>query len=285
MTPTICVLIRAKNEAKDIGKAIELVLDQTLPAEVIVVDSGSTDGTLDIVRQYPTVRLIEMPAAEFSFGRSLNLGIAATSAEIVVALSAHAFPCDRHWLENFVRHFNNPQVAGVYGRQVPHPDAYPPVKRDCLDYYGTAPRIQTNPGCVNDREFSNANSAIRRSCWQEQPFDEKLPYSEDQVWALAMLKRNYHLCYEPEASVFHSHNETLDQVFRRCYREAVASRTLYNRQMSLKSALIGWSFAVLWDTLFILQHKQDYGWLFRSPIYRFFSIYGEYKSGFAKLES
>lgn len=281
MNPTICVLIRAKNEAQDIGKAIDLVLAQTIPAEVIVVDSGSTDGTVEIVRQYDSVRLITMPAAEFTFGRSLNLGIAATKAEIVVALSAHAFPCDRNWLERLTRHFVDPQVAGVYGRQVPHPDAYPVVERDCLGYYGTTPRTQTNPDQANDRTFSNANSAIRRSCWQAQPFDESLPYSEDQMWAWEMLKQSYEIRYEPEAGVFHSHNETLKQVFRRSYREAAAARSLYNTKVKLKSALIIWLFFLLGDSLFILKHKKDYRWLFKAPLYRFADLYGKFS---CKLE-
>ncbi len=275
MNPTVAVLIRTKNEAQAIGRALDLVQSQTLPAEIIVVDSGSSDRTVEIVKQYAQVRLIEMPASEFTFGRSLNLGCAATEAEIVVPLSAHAFPCDRSWLSQLVRHFADPQVAGVYGRQLPHPDAYPPVERDYLGFYGTQLRVQSDPDQISDRTFSNANAAIRRSCWQQHPFNESLSYSEDQVWAWAMLEQNYKIIYEPEAKVFHSHNETLQQVFRRSYREAVAAKLVYDTKLKLRSALIIWVFFVLGDTQFIVKHHKDYCWLIKAPIYRLFCLYGQ----------
>ena len=96
MNPITSILIRTKNEAKDIAKTLDLVVDQSLPPdEITVVDSGSTDGTIELVQQHPYVRLLTMRPEDFTFGRSLNLGFAATQADIVIALSAHAFPCDR----------------------------------------------------------------------------------------------------------------------------------------------------------------------------------------------
>lgn len=272
---TASILIRTKNEAPFIGKALELIANQSLkPHEIIVVDSESTDNTVEIVRNWKDVKLIEMPAREFTFGRSLNLGFEAATGDVVISLSAHAFPCDDYWLENLMQHFENAQVAGVYGRQLPQPDAWPPVKREYLSYYKDQLRLQTNADDASDRVFSNANSAIRHRCWKQHHFDETLTAVEDQEWAWSMLKLGYQIIYEPNAAVYHSHNESLQKVIQRNYRETIALNSLYNREVSIWRVLKVWSKAVQADTQYILQNKQDYQWLFKVPIYRAAAIYG-----------
>jgi rhamnosyltransferase len=272
---TASILIRTKNEAPFIGKALELISNQSFtPHEIIVVDSESTDNTVEIVRSWQGVRLIEMPAREFTFGRSLNLGFEIATGDIVISISAHAFPSSEHWLKNLMQHFENPQVAGVYGRQIPQADAWPPVQREYLSYYKDQPRIQTNPEEPSDRVFSNANSAIRYSCWQQHHFDEMLTAVEDQEWAWSMLKLGYHIVYEPDAVVYHSHNESLQKVMQRNYRETIALNTLYNREVSIWRALKVWFKSVQADIRYILQNQQDYRWLFRVPVYRAAAVYG-----------
>ena len=275
MNPKISILIRTKNEAKDIAKTLDLVVEQSLqPDEIIVVDSGSTDGTIELVQQRPDIRLLTMRPEDFTFGRSLNVGFANTRAELVIALSAHAFPCDRHWLTHLVQPFADPHVAGVYGKQVPHPDAYPPVERDYRSFYSDQPRVQTNPNELNDRVFSNANAAIRRQCWEKRPFDEALSGCEDVEWAWAILSLGEKIIYAPEAAVYHSHNESLQQVYKRTYRETLALQALYGYDMGLRDAWKSWHQSVLADWQFILQNGNDRQWLLRSPLYRLFWTYG-----------
>ncbi|MBW4691937.1 MAG: glycosyltransferase [Lyngbya sp. HA4199-MV5] len=271
------VLIRTKNEAKDITKTLSLVMDQSLPPdEIIVVDSGSTDGTVELVQQ-ANAKLITMRPEDFTFGRSLNLGCAATDADIIVMLSAHAFPCDRDWLNHLTQPFADSQVAGVYGKQVPHADADPPVERDYRSFYRDQPRVQTNPQEVGDRAFSNANAAIRRQWWEKRPFDETLSGCEDVEWAWAMLALGTKIVYVPEAAVYHSHNEPLRQVYKRTYRETLALQTLYGQEMGLRDAWSTWYNAVQADWQFILQQEKNRQWLLRSPLYRLFWTYGYLK--------
>jgi rhamnosyltransferase len=275
MNITATILIRTKNEAKDLPKALELIRNQSWQSfEIIVVDSGSSDGTLEIVRQQNDIELIEMKPEEFTFGRSLNLGCQAAKGDIIISLSAHAFPCDRDWLKNLARHFDDPQVAGVYGKQLPQPDAWPPVQRDYLEYYGDRICFQTNPEKFNDHSFSNANSAIRRQCWEKRPFDETLTGGEDREWAKAMVELAFQIVYEPEAAVYHSHNEPLIKVYQRTYREALAKKIIYKKNMTLRSACETWYRSVLADLRFILKNNEARGWLLRSPIYRLFWTFG-----------
>lgn len=271
------VLIRTKNEAKDIAKTLALVRDQSLPPdEIIVVDSGSTDETVKIVQQQRDVRLLTMRPEDFTFGRSLNLGCAATDADIIVMLSAHAFPCNRDWLNQLMQPFADPHVAGVYGKQAPHADAYPPVERDYRSFYDDRPCVQTSHDS-GDRAFSNANAAIRRECWAKRPFNETLSGCEDVEWAAAMLSLGNTIIYAPTAAVYHSHNEPLRQVYQRTYREALALHTLYGHEMGLRDAWKTWYNAVKADWQFILQQDKNRQWLLRSPLYRLFWTYGYLK--------
>ncbi len=277
----VSIAIRTKNEAKAIGRTLHLIEEQSkIPdlegLEIVVVDSGSTDETVSIIRAHGDIKLVEINSESFTFGRALNIGFEAARGDIAVSLSAHAFPCNKQWLKHLIKHFDDPQVAGVYGRQLPHPDAWPPVKRDYLNApYGMKMRVQKDPNEPRDHFFSNVNAAIRRKCWEKHPFDETLPVCEDWEWARAMLKLGHKIIYEPEAAVYHSHNESLIKVYQRCYREALAQKLLYqNREMTIRGAIKTWCNSILNDIRFILQNDKEYRWLLWTPIYRLFWTYG-----------
>ena len=214
---SVSVVIRAKNEAPSIGETLEAVYRQegVGAVEVVVVDSGSTDGTLDIVRRFP-VRLLQIPAETFTYGRALNTGIGAASGDVVVSLSAHSLPAHERWLINLVRNFGDSRVAGVYGRQLPRPNA------SCFDLFGMAVSGVTSTRRrwqENDMMFSNANGAFRRSLCREFPFDERLLGAEDLAWAQVVQSRGYAIVYEPGAAVYHSHCESLPHLLRRLAKD------------------------------------------------------------------
>jgi glycosyltransferase involved in cell wall biosynthesis len=211
------IVIRAKNEARFIGEVLEAVFGQRFPGgfELVVVDSGSTDGTLDILGRH-SVRLVQIPAETFTYGRSLNLGIAAARGELIASLSAHSTPAHDRWLANLLEPFDDPDVAGVYGRQLPRPNATP------LELLGM--RLS---GLTDERPrrhelnpmFSNANGAFRRALCLEVPFDEQVGGAEDLAWARLMLRAGYVIAYQPTAPVYHSHGEPLLKHLRRTLRD------------------------------------------------------------------
>src|SRR6185437_5767170 len=117
---------RAKNEARFIGETLRAIFDPAAlaPRQVVIVDSGSTDGTQAIVESFPA-HLIQITPEEFTYGYALNLGVAHVDAEIVATLSAHSLPADADWLRNLIQPFAQPRVACVYGRQLPRANATP----------------------------------------------------------------------------------------------------------------------------------------------------------------
>jgi rhamnosyltransferase len=120
------IVIRTKNEAALLRQTLRSIHAQHSEGfEVIVVDSGSTDNTVDIVREFSDIKLIEIPPHRFTYGRALNIGITESAGHIVVFLSGHAIPSGAGWLTNLLRHFDDPRVAAVYGRQLPHQNAFP----------------------------------------------------------------------------------------------------------------------------------------------------------------
>lgn len=267
MSSSVAILIRTKNEAEWLPETLERLRAQSRPAnEIVVVDSGSSDGTVDIARLAAGVRLIEIDEATFTYGRSLNIGFSETECELVACLSAHAQPRDERWLEELIRPLEDARVVGTYGCQLPQPGAYPCVRRDLAEYYGDTPHVQTLP---EQHRFSNANSLVRSKAWLELPFAEHLPYCEDQLWARTMIERGYGIAYTPAAAVLHSHNESLRSVFTRCHREETAWRILQpNRVRGLRSSIREISSAVSRDRRFYREFGFASLWILHSFLYR-----------------
>lgn len=206
-TPTVAAVIRTLNESALLGSCIEALRAQEggIPLELVVVDSGSVDGTVEIASR-AGARVIEIDPAEFDYSRALNLGILHTAAELVIVLSAHAVPVDAYWLERMVAPFADPGVAGVAARQIPWPDAdwHELLRLECA-----FPPARHVFASTDEPIFSNAAACIRRSVWSEFPF--VLPAVEDLDWARRVLRAGRTIVYEPAATVRHSHDESAEE--------------------------------------------------------------------------
>lgn len=216
------IVIRAYNEAAHLPRLLHGVRSQTVrDVEVILVDSGSTDDTVTIA-EAEGVRVVHIPPAEFTFGRSLNLGLEAASHELVVIASAHVYPVYPDWLESLLRPFADPRVALTYGKQRGPSSARFSEQQIFHQWYPdqSAP-LQTGAFC------NNANAAIRRGLWQEHPYDETLTGLEDLAWAKWVQEQGHAISYSAEAEVIHIHNETPRGVFNRYRREAIAFKTIH----------------------------------------------------------
>jgi len=244
------IIIRAYNEGRHLGRLLEGIQQQSVKdIEIILVDSGSSDETLAIAEAY-AARIVHIQPQDFTFGRSLNLGLAAATHELVVIASAHVYPVYPDWLERLLEPFNNPATGLTYGKQRGSPGsstgrrASGPGSSTPNEYGGRRGRStqttkfseheifarwfpeepnleQTQPFC------NNANAAIRKRLWNEHSYDETLTGLEDLAWAKWALNQGYSLAYVPAAEIIHIHNETPRGVFNRYRREAMAFKRIY----------------------------------------------------------
>jgi rhamnosyltransferase len=201
------VLIRTKNEEQGIGTTLDAVFSQSLPPhEVLIIDSGSRDQTLQIASHYP-VKILKMSPKAWSYSRALNVGAREATGDFLVSLSAHSPPVGDEWLSNLLRHFHDPSVAAVWGPRNP---------KDPAESTGRLLRQEPGSYTFETRHWglSNHNSAFRRSLWLEFPFDEDLPATEDKAWAAEAMARGYSIIYDPAAAVQHRRRPVLHE-FRR----------------------------------------------------------------------
>jgi glycosyltransferase involved in cell wall biosynthesis len=220
----LSVVIRCHNEERHIGRLLSGILVQTRDAEIVVVDSGSTDATLAIAARYP-IKLVEIAPSEFSFGRALNLGCAAASGDVLVFASAHVYPVYQDWLETLAAPFEAPDVALVYGKQRGDERTKYAEHRVFARWFpDKANPDQRDPFC------NNANCAVRRSVWESLPYEETLTGLEDLDWAKRALAAGWRLCYTPEAEIVHVHEESWNKIYNRYRREAIAFKRIFPEQ-------------------------------------------------------
>jgi rhamnosyltransferase len=228
----ISVVIPVKDGGPDLVRCLEAIGEQRIDAEVevVVIDSGSRDGSVETARRLGA-RVHEIDPAEFGHGRTRNLGASLARGETLVFTSQDAYAADAGWLAALVAALGGDDVAGAYGRQLPHADATPP-ERYFLDFlYGPRERVQawTGPGepTFEQTLFSNVNGAMPRAVWSEFPFADDLIMSEDQEWSRRVLLAGRSLAYEPRAAVFHSHAYTVASAFRRFFDSGVSAERSY----------------------------------------------------------
>lgn len=218
---TIGMVIRCLNEERHIGRLLAGLERQTRrPDQIVIVDSGSTDATLDIASRY-TSDITHIKKEEFSFGRALNIGCETATADLLVFVSAHVYPVYDSYLERLMAPFDDPEVVLTYGRQVGDHRTKYSESRVMLKWFPTTSiDRQDHPFC------NNANAAVRRSAWQQQPYDEELTGLEDVAWAKAAQERGHAISYVAEAPVVHVHEEAWKQTLNRYRREAIAYKRI-----------------------------------------------------------
>ena len=222
MTGSCSIIIRAYNEEKYIGRLLEGIQRQTLKdVEIILVDSGSTDSTVSIAESHGA-RVVRIPSAEFTFGRSLNYGIKEAKREFIVIVSAHVYPVYPDWLETLLHPFQDERVAVAYGKQRGPEFAKFSEQQIFHQWYPDFSKPNQETAFCN-----NANAAIRKSLWEENNYDETLTGLEDLAWAKWAKERGHSIAYVAEAEIIHVHNETPRGVFNRYRREAMALRKIY----------------------------------------------------------
>jgi|GEM_PF-943993 len=275
---TISIIIRTKDEEKNIGQVLRSIYAQEIrhKLEVIVVDSGSTDKTLDIAKQY-AAKILNIPGSKFSYGYSLNYGILYSSGDIICSLSAHCIPKDNSWLSELVKPILERKADATYGRQIPDEGVNPLEELFLKKHF---PEYEKREARVS---FSNANCAFAKKMWDEIKFDEHIPSWEDYLWYL-LAKDRFVFQYAPKACVIHTHSFSVERLRRTAYRDGRAFRYMKDKYkfdiLQNASSVIGKLRYAVKDiashTIFLLR-KAHLSYLFILPFVKIYSYLNYWK--------
>lgn len=193
-------------------------LQDRLGVEVQIIDSGSTDGTVERAEK-AGLRVHRIDPGEFGHGRTRNLGVDLTSGAVIAFLTQDVLPVTPDWPLRFAAALEDPKVAGVYGRQVPRDANTMEMFFVSMNYPEERLRFDPQPGGHHPRPgrilFSNAFSAVRRDILEQLPFPGRARFSEDQIWAYLALTAGFSILYEPTAEALHAHHYSIRGLFRR----------------------------------------------------------------------
>lgn len=215
MKPSISVVIRNRNEAKLLERALRaLAMQHHRPDEIIIVDNGSTDGSLEVARSFGA-HIVAIAQEDFTYGRALNRGIEQATGDLIMLLSAHSLPIGRFFVEAAIEPFVDERVAGVRCIMV--------SKRQEIEAWmqGRVLEWPVEIAAVIKQGPIASGCVIRRSVWEKVRFDESLEAVEDKFWALEALKLGY-LISSCEAVYLHMRKRGLWERARIVNREQLA---------------------------------------------------------------
>ena len=232
-SPSLSVVIRTREEEKYLRALLSILREQSISNfEVVLVVDYANLSTLRVMRRLPVDEVIGIDHGEFNHAYSTNLGVAACRADLVAITNGHSLPVSARWLEAGVRHFVDPSVAGVTGLSTPASDGsiweklyFTPVSIQAYKSNWLRNFLET----FNYYIFSTTNCIIRKSLWNDYPFDESLPQCEDYDWGREMHARGYSTIIDPEFSVFHSHGDALAELYSRRREWEKVTRSIDNR--------------------------------------------------------
>jgi glycosyltransferase involved in cell wall biosynthesis len=221
--PTVSVVIPVKDGARFLGQVLAALRDEG-PEEVLVIDSGSSDGSERIARD-EGVDVIQLRPEEFGHGRTRNLGVDRTSGDLVCFLTQDATPV-HGWLAAYIEAFAlDERIGAAFGPHLPRPDTSPMIARELTEFFaGFAPAGRPTIQRALDEAswhpgfLSNVNAAYRRAALEEIPFRD-VPYSEDQAYARDLFAAGWLKAYHPDAGVLHAHDYPWAEFMRRYFDE------------------------------------------------------------------
>ncbi len=255
-TPTVSIIMRSFNEAWALRETLPALRAQALTDwELIVIDSGSTDGSQELIRAANPEHFIQIQPHEYNPSRVMNQGMKLARAEHCIFLNADATPQSGHWLGPLVRTLSETNVAAVYGRQIPRPDCQAVYACDYARCFGRGRESRRW-----EHFFSMVSSGVRKSVWAQRGFREDLQYAEDDDFSRWCIAAGHLVHYVPESIAMHSHNYTAPQAHKRAYGDGRALGQVWEGSEQhfnwLKTVALGTLSDLRHDALFCLQQDR-----------------------------
>ena len=235
----VTIVLRSYNEGWALRDTLPALRSQNYRAwELVVIDSGSTDGSVDMIRSFGPREFIQIQPAEYVPGRVLNHGMRLAAANTVIFLNADATPQGDNWLRPLAKALQPASRAAVCGRQIPRPDCQAVFACDYERCFGPN-RESARWGHF----FSMVSSGLRKDVWERRGFLESIQYAEDDEYTRWCAAQGLEVAYCPESVVMHSHNYTPAQAYRRSFGDAQAQAQAASGEVSwgwLRTLALGW---------------------------------------------
>ena len=254
--PLVSIIMRSFNEAWALKSTLPALAAQDFKNwELIVIDSGSTDGSQDLIRGAQPAHFVQLTPKEYNPSRVMNQGMRLAKSEFGIFLNADATPQGTNWLRPLVKALQNSKTAACFGRQIPRPDCLAVFANDYDRCFGP-----NRESAKWDHFFSMVSSGLRKDVWSQRGFREDLQYAEDDEYTRWCQAQGYAVAYVPESVVMHSHNYTPEQSYQRAFGDARAIGKAWAgspREFNFaKTILLGWVSDVRHDLKFCVREKK-----------------------------
>jgi rhamnosyltransferase len=271
----LSIIIRTYNEEKYLPELLSSLRLQDIgdfKMEIILVDSGSTDETVQIAKSFGC-RIEFIKKDDFSFGKSLNIGCSIATGKILVFISGHCIPANNSWLINLVRPIISNQVSLTYGKQIGINSSKFSEKQIFAKYYPETSSIpQDNFFC------NNANAALDQRIWEKYLFNEELTGLEDMHLGKRILNDGFQLGYVSTAEIFHIHNENWNKIKNRFEREAIALQRIMPEVLVTYRDFLRYFISSVWfDFGQALKEKVFFQKAYEIIVYRLAQYWGTYQ--------
>jgi len=258
--PPVSIIMRSYNEGWALRETLPALMAQDYKNwELIVIDSGSTDGSVELIHQARPAHFIQIKHEEYNPSRVMNHGMRLAQTDFGIFLNADATPQGNNWLRPLVAGLQDQKVGAVFGRQISRPDCQAVFAHDYERCFG--PNRESTQW---DNFFSMVSSGLRRDIWSRRGFLEKMQYSEDDEYTRWCRQQGYQIVYVPDSVVMHSHNYTPRQAYQRSFGEAKALAAVWHdaptRINFPNTVLLGWTNDARRDLLFCVRRKRLHEW-------------------------
>ena len=239
----ISIIILTKNAGDNFEKLLNKIYSQSFKDfEIIVIDSGSSDFTVSIAKNYGC-SVHEIKPGEFHHGKTRNYGAQLSKGDYIVYITQDALPLNSEWLSNLVSNCSKENVAAVYSRQIAYPDSNPMEKFFYSYFYSEEKQIATKNEVKDPLKYwmeyvsSDVSSCYKKNIWEKIKFRKDVDFAEDKDFSIRALKLGYKVIYEPKSVVYHSHDYNLISNFKRRYKEGQMIPMILNEYESNYSTM------------------------------------------------
>ena len=222
----ISIIIPTLNAEEHLPTLIKSLNEQTIkPLEIIIIDSKSTDQTISLTKE-SDCKAILIKRSDFLHGTTPYIGAKSASGNILVFLTQDAIPVNNDFILRLTDPIQQGKIVAAYARQIPYSDANPIETFSRKYNYPESSIYRTLKDNaklgIKNYFFSNSAAAYDRDMfWELGGFAEDIIAIEDMDMCAKLLQAGHTIAYVADSIVFHSHNLSLSQLFRRYFDTGV----------------------------------------------------------------